>query len=88
MDGVIGLLDAIPYLRAYADHTFVVKAGGDLLAKVAWRRSVAREVAVLHRLGIRIVFVHGGGPQLDAISRMQGWLWSASRDGGSPPLMC
>lgn len=66
MDGVIGLLDAIPYLRAYADHTFVVKAGGDLLAKVAWRRSVAREVAVLHRLGIRIVFVHGGGPQLDA----------------------
>ncbi|MBN2798355.1 MAG: acetylglutamate kinase [Deltaproteobacteria bacterium] len=62
----LDLLGAIPYLRAYAGQIFVVKAGGELLERPAWRDSVARDMAVLHRLGIRVVFVHGGGPQLDA----------------------
>ena len=62
---MIDLLDAIPYLRAYAGQTFVIKAGGDLLERDAWRDGVARDVAVLHRLGVRVVLVHGGGPQLD-----------------------
>jgi len=62
---MIQLLDAIPYLRAYAGQTFVVKVGGELLQQPAWRERVARDLAVLHRLGIDTVLVHGGGPQLD-----------------------
>jgi acetylglutamate kinase len=65
MEREIGLLDAIPYLRAYAGQTFVVKAGGELLQEPRWRDGVARDLAVLHRLGIGVVLVHGGGPQLD-----------------------
>lgn len=65
MERTIGLLDAIPYLRAYAGQTFVVKVGGELLSEPRWRDGVARDLAVLHRLGIGIVLVHGGGPQLD-----------------------
>ncbi|MFT7521565.1 MAG: acetylglutamate kinase [Kiritimatiellia bacterium] len=65
MERVIQLLDAIPYLRAYAGQTFVVKVGGELLLQRAWRDGVARDLAVLHRLGIDTVLVHGGGPQLD-----------------------
>lgn len=66
MERVLSLLDAVPYLRAYGGRTFVVKAGGELLERPRWRDGVARDVAVLHRLGIHVVLVHGGGPQLDA----------------------
>ncbi len=66
MERVITLLEAVPYLRAYAGQTFVLKAGGELLEDARSRAAVARDVGVLHRLGIRVVFVHGGGPQLDA----------------------
>lgn len=66
MERVIQLLDAIPYLRAYAGQTFVVKVGGELMVEPAHLDGVARDLAVLHRLGIETVLVHGGGPQLDA----------------------
>lgn len=66
MDVTINLIDAIPYLRAYHGQTFVIKAGGDLLGQASWRSGLARDLTAMHRLGIRVVFVHGGGPQLDA----------------------
>jgi len=65
MDRILGLLDAIPYVRAYKGQTFVVKAGGELLQEPRWRDGVARDIAVLHRLGIGVILVLGGGPQLD-----------------------
>lgn len=65
MERVIGLLDAIEYVRRYTGQTFVVKAGGQLFEKPGWGDGVARDVAALHRLGIHVVLVHGGGPQLD-----------------------
>lgn len=61
----LGLLEAIPYLRAYAGQTFVVKVGGELLDAERSLAGIATDVAALHRLGIRVVLVHGGGPQLD-----------------------
>jgi acetylglutamate kinase len=72
MERVIGLLDAIPYIRAYSGQTFVVKAGGELLDDARWRDGIARDLAVLHRLGIQVVLVHGGGPQLDAAAAKAG----------------
>lgn len=66
MERMIELLDAIPYLRAYSGQTFVVKAGGELLQDPKSREAVARDLGVLHRLGVDVVLVHGGGPQLDA----------------------
>jgi acetylornithine deacetylase len=72
VDRVIGLLDAMPYLRAYSGQTFVVKVGGELLKNNRWRDGIATELAVLHRLGIKVVLVHGGGPQLDDAARAAG----------------
>jgi acetylglutamate kinase len=69
---VIGLLEAVPWLRAYAGHTFVVKAGGELLDDPRWLDGLARDVAVLHRLAVRMVVVHGGGPQLDRAAEQAG----------------
>lgn len=72
MERVIGLLEAMPWLRAYAGQAFVVKAGGELLDEPRWRDGLARDVAVLHRLGIQVVLVHGGGPQLDRAAERAG----------------
>ena len=69
---MISLLDAVPYLRAYSGQIFVVKAGGELLSEPRWRDGIARDLAVLHRMGIRVVFVHGGGPQLDTAADRNG----------------
>ena len=72
MERVISLLDAIPYLRAYAGQTFVVKAGGEIVGDLRYREALMRQVAVLHRLGIAVVLVHGGGPQLDTAAERTG----------------
>ena len=68
----LGLLESMPYLRAYAGQTFVVKAGGDLYGNPRFRSAIAQDVAVLHRLGIKVVLVHGGGPQLDVAAERLG----------------
>ncbi len=68
----IDLVTAAPWLRKHQGATFVVKAGGDLLNQPEWADAVASDIAVLHRLGLRIVLVHGGGPQLDAAAERLG----------------
>ncbi len=68
VERTISLLDAVPYLRAYAKQVFVIKLGGELLADGPSLAQVARDIAVLHRLRIGTVVVHGGGPQLDEVT--------------------
>ena len=72
MQRVIGLIDAVPYLRAYNGQIFVVKVGGEVIQDSRKLASVARDIAILHRLGIQVVVVHGGGPQLDALTEQLG----------------
>ncbi len=72
MERTIPLLSAVPYLRAYTGQVFVVKLGGDLLADPQAMQRIARDVAVLFRLRIGVVVVHGGGPQLDVVSEKLG----------------
>jgi acetylglutamate kinase len=72
MQRVIGLIDAVPYLRAYHGQIFVVKVGGEVIQDARKLSSVARDIAILHRLAIQVVVVHGGGPQLDALTEQLG----------------
>ena len=71
--GIAGLKGALRYVRAYRDHIFVVKLGGDVLATPEVLDSVTGQLALLSSLGIRIVVVHGGGPQATALSRRLGF---------------
>ncbi len=71
--GIAGLKGALRYVRAYRDHVFVVKLGGDVLAPPEVLDGVAGQLALLSSLGIRIVVVHGGGPQATALSRRLGF---------------
>jgi len=70
--GISGLKGALRYVRAYRDHVFVVKLGGDVLSDAEILDHVAAQLALLQSLGIRIVVVHGGGPQASAVMRRLG----------------
>ena len=59
------LIEALPYIRRFTGKTIVVKVGGLPLTDPARMRSLAKDVLLLHSVGIRPVLVHGGGPQID-----------------------
>ncbi len=69
---IAALRGAAPYIRLYKGKTFVVKAGGAIFGDLASTRALVEQIAILHHLGIRVVMVHGGGPQLDAMQRSLG----------------
>lgn len=71
--GIAGLKGALRYVRAYRDHVFVVKLGGDVLSEPEILDNVAGQLALLSSLSIRLVVVHGGGPQATALSRRLGF---------------
>jgi acetylglutamate kinase len=70
--GIAGLKGALRYVRAYRDQVFVVKLGGEVLTAPETLAGVAGQIALLSSLGIRLVVVHGGGPQATALSRRLG----------------
>jgi len=70
--GITGLKGALRYVRAYRDNVFVVKLGGEVMSSPAGLEQVAGQLALLHSLGIRVVVVHGGGPQATALARRLG----------------
>jgi acetylglutamate kinase len=71
-DIVLGLKEALDYTRLYRDQTFVIKLGGEVRASPRTLEGVAVHVALLESLSIRVVLVHGGGPQATALSRRLG----------------
>src|SRR5947207_10132628 len=70
--GIAGLKGALRYVRAYRDQVFVVKLGGDVVGGPEVLDQVTAQLALLSSLSIRLVVVHGGGPQASALSRRLG----------------
>jgi acetylglutamate kinase len=66
------LRSAAPYIRMYKGKVFVIKASGGVFADLASTRTLIEQVAILHQVGIRVVLVHGGGPQLTQIQESLG----------------
>jgi len=66
------LRSAAPYIRMYKGKTFVVKAGGGVFAERATTRTLVEQIGILHYFGVRVVLVHGGGPQLTELSAALG----------------
>ncbi|MBP6515137.1 MAG: acetylglutamate kinase [Steroidobacteraceae bacterium] len=69
---VRALRNAAPYMRLYKGKVFVIKAGGAVFGDVASTTALIEQIAILHHLGIKVVLVHGGGPQLDQMQRSLG----------------
>jgi acetylglutamate kinase len=66
------LRSAAPYVRMYKGKIFVVKAGGAVFGDPVATRALIEQIAILHYLGIRVVMVHGGGPQLTQVTEAMG----------------
>ncbi|MEX2496320.1 MAG: acetylglutamate kinase [Woeseia sp.] len=60
---VSALKHAAPYVRLFKGKVFVLKVGGEVFANLADTRALMEQVGILNQVGIRIVLVHGGGPQ-------------------------
>ena len=60
---VSALKHAAPYIRLFKGKVFVIKAGGEVFADPAKTNALVEQVGILHQVGIRVVLIHGGGPQ-------------------------
>jgi acetylglutamate kinase len=60
------LVEALPWLEQFHGRTVVVKYGGNAMIDDALREAFAQDVVFLRYAGIRVVVVHGGGPQINA----------------------
>jgi acetylglutamate kinase len=60
------LTEALPWISRFAGKTFVVKYGGAAM-KGGLREDFARDIVLLRYVGIHVIVVHGGGPQIDAM---------------------
>ncbi|MEO7787163.1 MAG: acetylglutamate kinase [Sphingomicrobium sp.] len=74
------LIQALPYIRRYTGKTMVVKVGGLPMTDRERAKSLAKDILLLHSVGIRPVLVHGGGPQIDEQMKRAG-LVPEFRDG-------
>ena len=69
---ITALRHALPYLRIFKNKVFVLKAGGDAFLTHESTRALMEQIGILHQVGIRVVLVHGGGPQSTALARRLG----------------
>ena len=61
------LVEALPYIKAYAGKVVVVKYGGNAMTDSEALRSFAGDIVLMHYVGMRPVIVHGGGPQISQL---------------------
>jgi acetylglutamate kinase len=69
---VTALRHAVPYMRMYKKKVFVLKAGGDAFTSAESTRALMEQIGILHQVGIRVVLVHGGGPQATQLAERLG----------------
>jgi acetylglutamate kinase len=60
------LVEALPWLHRFSGRTVVVKYGGNAMTSDTLRAAFAEDVVFLRYAGVRVVVVHGGGPQISA----------------------
>jgi acetylglutamate kinase len=60
------LAEALPWIREHRNHTMVTKIGGEAIGDDGLATLVASDLALLGLVGVRLVIVHGGGPQVSS----------------------
>lgn len=66
------LAHALPYIQQYNSKIIVVKYGGNAMIDETLKQAVMRDVALLSLIGIRVVLVHGGGPEISEMLKKVG----------------
>ena len=66
------LVQALPYIQKFNNKTIVIKSGGNAMTTDLLKDAVIRDIVLLSLVGINIVLVHGGGPEItDMLNRVQ-----------------
>lgn len=66
------LVEALPYIRTFNGKTIVVKYGGNAMVSDELRTAVISDIVLLSLIGVRVVVVHGGGPEISAMLKKIG----------------
>ena len=66
------LNEALPYIQKYSGKTIVIKYGGNAMVSEELRRAVISDIVLLHQVGMKVVVVHGGGPEISAMLKKIG----------------
>ena len=66
------LAEALPYIQKYYEKTIVIKYGGSAMISRELREAVIGDVILLSLVGIHVVVVHGGGPEISAMLKKLG----------------
>ncbi len=66
------LNEALPYIQQFSGKIIVVKYGGNAMISEHLRRAVLSDIVLLHQMGIRVVVVHGGGPEISDMLKKLG----------------
>ncbi len=66
------LTEALPYIKRYTGKTVVVKYGGNAMINESIKLQVMEDIVLLWLIGVKIVLVHGGGPEINEIMQKLG----------------
>ena len=66
------LVNALPYIRKFRGKTVVVKYGGNAMINDSIKAAVIQDAILMACVGIRVVLVHGGGPEIEAMLKKTG----------------
>ena len=66
------LVEALPYIQCYNKKTVVVKYGGNAMISDDLRKAVISDIILLKLVGINVVVIHGGGPEISAMLKKTG----------------
>ena len=66
------LVEALPYIQRYYGKTIVIKYGGNAMISDELRKAVINDIILLRLVGIHVVVVHGGGPEINELLKKTG----------------
>ena len=66
------LIQALPYIQKYTDKIVVIKYGGNAMIDDALKQAVMSDLVLLSLVGIKVVLVHGGGPEISQTLQRMG----------------
>ncbi len=66
------LTQALPYIQKYNGKVVVVKYGGNAMINEELKQQVMEDIVLLHLVGVKVILVHGGGPEISEMLKKVG----------------
>lgn len=66
------LIEALPYFKQWCGKTIVIKYGGNAMLNDVLKSAVVEDIVLLHTIGVHVVLVHGGGPEINKMLNRTG----------------